>query len=626
MTLGSVLSPLALFLEKEETFRLPIDRRAKTRQEMALVVATPHPDLDIHTLFSYYNSIYFDNTLSSCFVEWSSPRLISCSATCNYLKGYCQITLSQPLLRYLSADHVKNTLLHEMIHAFLFVTKNYRNHGTHGPEFRNFMNSINSSTKADSQRPPFGYKITLFHGFHDEDVVDDNIAHCWMCAKCGDTIKRATTTRPSHADCIVQAHHAKKTCGLADCRWHRHKVKCGGIYSEIQKLDEHHDKKKVVSNGSIRLLDEESLKNTIPEKKGKSVPSNDKFIPCSAKANSSATLPCLTYQRNLKETSGSKLGSSGINIKNNIQGSLSLIDWKSPEANMSDKNGKSVTELNKEITRFEPSSANSHKISQPRIPRNVVPQERQEHVSPTAEESSTRRKLGAQLDQILNLRGLSSPTVKNPSEGNISEKGKPPQVTVIKKEVASNQAARYLPCSAKVVPLEKPQRSTRDREVLLRKAKNRCPEMEKAYEKPKASKKETTREITGFFPSQASSHTGSSSMKVVPHRKPEFSPPNKESCRKRKHTRKEFISQDSKYKVVSKWLEYYEDESTDEEIEPLVNRKTIRNKRMKILKESIKREKEEKERKHKEEMETKLLCLPGFPQGNVLEISDDDSS
>lgn len=169
-------------------------------------------------------------------------------------------------------------------------------------------------------------------------------------------------------------------------------MKCGGIYSEIQKLDEHHDKRKVVSNGtilliqvsssastclfiwlifgsslffcfylcvkswdlvyrfilnlvswldmdiyyiwfqsyhkltitnqsgSIRLLDKESLKNTIPEKKGKSVPSNEKFIPCSAKANSSATLPCLTYQRNLKETSGSNLGSSRINIKTNVQG------------------------------------------------------------------------------------------------------------------------------------------------------------------------------------------------------------------------------------------------------------------------------------------------------------------
>lgn len=50
---------------------------------------------------------------------------------------------------------------------------------------------------------------------------------------------------------------------------------------------------------------------------------------------------------------------------------------------------------------------------------------------------------------------------------------------VIKEEAASNQAARALSCSAKVVPLEKRQRSTRDREVLLRKAKNRCPEMEK---------------------------------------------------------------------------------------------------------------------------------------------------
>jgi hypothetical protein len=78
--------------------------------------------------------------------------------------------------------------------------------------------------------------------------------------------------------------------------------------------------------------------------------------------------------------------------------------------------------------------------------------------------------------------------------------------------------------------------------------------------------------------------------------------------------------------VVSKWLEYYEDESTDEEIEPLVNRKVIRNKRMKILRESIKREKEEQEKKLKEAVEIKLLCLPGFSQDTVLDISDDNSS
>jgi hypothetical protein len=69
-----------------------------------------------------------------------------------------------------------------------------------------------------------------------------------------------------------------------------------------------------------------------------------------------------------------------------------------------------------------------------------------------------------------------------------------------------------------------------------------------AYQKSKAmeekveTKIQTAGEITRFFPSEDKSHN--SLMKVAPHRKPELSPPNKfESCRKRKLTRKKYISQ-----------------------------------------------------------------------------------
>ncbi|KAJ1701409.1 hypothetical protein LUZ63_001188 [Rhynchospora breviuscula] len=567
---------------------------------MALVVATPHPDLDIHALFSHYNSTYFDHTLSSSFVEWSTPRLTSSIATCTYLKGFCQITLSRPLLMHLSADHVKNTLLHEMIHAYLFVTKKIRSHGTHGPEFRQFMNLINSNTITDEQMPSFGYKITLFHDFHDEDVVDDNISHCWMCKKCGDTTKRATTTQPSYADCVVQAHHSKKTCSYADCHWHRHKVKCGGTYIKIQKLEER-DRKKATLEGSTRLHDSESLEKSIPEKTGKSIMTyrkrTTKLLPPSDKSNSSAT----------------------------SHGSSRLIEWKSSEGNISDKRGKSITEHNKEITMFFPSAANSHKISQPRTRRNMVPPGEQEHSSPNTEESSQRSKLGVRIDQKSDLKDISSPKEKKPPEGNRSVKGKSPQLRTIKEEITSSQPAHTSLYPSKAVLEEKPQQST------WKGRKSSHPEMEKANEKPKASEKkvesvvQTHGDITRSFPSRGNSHAGSSCGKVVQHGKSEVSPSNMVALsRKRRLARKELIFQE--HKVVSKWLDYYEDESTDEEIEPLVNIRTVRNKRMKILRESIKREKEENERKLKDEIEVKLSCLPGFSQDRALDISDDDDT
>jgi len=46
---------------------------------------------------------------------------------CCYLEGVgCEIRLSEPLLKFRSTADLKNTLLHEMIHAFLYVTSNKR--------------------------------------------------------------------------------------------------------------------------------------------------------------------------------------------------------------------------------------------------------------------------------------------------------------------------------------------------------------------------------------------------------------------------------------------------------------------------------------------------------------------
>ena len=51
------------------------------------------------------------------------------------------------------------TLLHEMIHAYLFVTDGNDDHDGHGSAFHEHMYRINKET---------GTKISVYHNFHDE--------------------------------------------------------------------------------------------------------------------------------------------------------------------------------------------------------------------------------------------------------------------------------------------------------------------------------------------------------------------------------------------------------------------------------------------------------------------------
>lgn len=61
----------------------------------------------------------------------------------------CSIKLSTPLLKLRSRKDLVETLLHEMIHAYLFVTQNNRDRDGHGPEFQKHMHRINSEAKTN---------------------------------------------------------------------------------------------------------------------------------------------------------------------------------------------------------------------------------------------------------------------------------------------------------------------------------------------------------------------------------------------------------------------------------------------------------------------------------------------
>ncbi|XP_078444618.1 uncharacterized protein LOC144713800 [Wolffia australiana] len=190
------------------------------------------PHHDIHALFCYYNSVYFGDSLGACCVSWSSSRMTRCAGVCHCAPGGgCEIRLSEPLLKFRLTSDLKNTLLHEMIHAFLWIHYKNRDHSDHGPSFRRLMDAINSSSVDDHQRPAGGYNITVCHDFHAE--VDHYQTHRWMCEACGDVIKRAMNRAPSPSDCIQKTKPRKEPCQIPHCHWHRHLMLCPGSYVKI---------------------------------------------------------------------------------------------------------------------------------------------------------------------------------------------------------------------------------------------------------------------------------------------------------------------------------------------------------------------------------------------------------
>ena len=86
---------------------------------------TIDPNPDIHSLFVQFDQRFFWNSLGMVELEWSK-RMYTCAGICYYQRRgpyeQCNIRLSQPLLALRPRGDLVNTLIHEMIHAFLFVT------------------------------------------------------------------------------------------------------------------------------------------------------------------------------------------------------------------------------------------------------------------------------------------------------------------------------------------------------------------------------------------------------------------------------------------------------------------------------------------------------------------------
>ncbi|KAF9150623.1 hypothetical protein BG015_007535 [Linnemannia schmuckeri] len=182
----------------------------------SLALQTDTPFKDLHGLFLAFNDLYFESKLSACEVRWS-PRMTVCAGLCVYQSAahYCSIRLSEPLLKFRPESDYIDTLLHEMIHAYLFVTQAIQDHDGHGEDFQYHMNRINKIA---------GTTITIYHTFHDE--VRYYKTHVWKCdGPCQyrppyyGIVRRSMNRPPQPAD-----------------RWYaEHKESCGGTYTKMSE-------------------------------------------------------------------------------------------------------------------------------------------------------------------------------------------------------------------------------------------------------------------------------------------------------------------------------------------------------------------------------------------------------
>ncbi|XP_054568956.1 DNA-dependent metalloprotease SPRTN isoform X2 [Eptesicus fuscus] len=219
---------LALRLQDEWNLMSERERAQEAQEPLSLVDETwelVDPTPDLQALFVQFNDRFFWGQLEAVEVKWSK-RMTLCAGVCTYegKGGMCSVRLSEPLLKLRPRKDLVETLLHEMIHAYLFVTNNDKDREGHGPEFCKHMHRINRLT---------GANITVYHTFHDE--VDEYRRHWWRCdGPCQfrqpyhGYVKRATNRAPS-------AH---------DHWWAEHQNTCGGTFIKVKEPENYAKKGK----------------------------------------------------------------------------------------------------------------------------------------------------------------------------------------------------------------------------------------------------------------------------------------------------------------------------------------------------------------------------------------------
>ncbi|ORX63861.1 hypothetical protein BCR32DRAFT_273306 [Anaeromyces robustus] len=201
------------------------------------------PCPDLHQLFLLFNAQYFHHKLDSVEVRWSK-KMTLCAGICYYYPGgYCSVRLSEPLLKFRTRDDFINTLLHEMIHAYLFLTEGNRDHDGHGESFHRIMYKLNKET---------GSNITVYHNFHNE--VNHYRTHVWRC-------NGPCRFRPPFFGYVRRSMNRKPQ--KADSWWRQHQATCGGEFIKISEPEEYTKKRLKKKGGTVdkALINQPSTSN-----------------------------------------------------------------------------------------------------------------------------------------------------------------------------------------------------------------------------------------------------------------------------------------------------------------------------------------------------------------------------
>ena len=177
-------------------------------------------------MFHDFDQRFFNGKLISNGVEidWS-PKMTLCAGLCRWSPNNlsCSIKLSKPLLQLRSRRDLVETLIHEMIHALLFVIRDSDNRESHGPKFQEHMFRINKETNLS---------ISIYHTFHDE--VKHYQTHVWRC-------KGICRNRAPYFGWVKRSMNRKP--GAYDSWWSQHQQACGGEFEKISEPEGFNAKK-----------------------------------------------------------------------------------------------------------------------------------------------------------------------------------------------------------------------------------------------------------------------------------------------------------------------------------------------------------------------------------------------
>ncbi len=172
-------------------------------------------DFDLQHQFELYNNIFFEDLLNQVSVNFSE-KMTKSAGLFSFYNGKPVIRLSIIILKYRSIKEIKETLLHEMIHAYCYYKKYDMSDDLsgHGYYFKKKMFEINKLT---------GFKISIYHHFIKEINLYSNI---WRCnGKC-------RNKKPNFGFIIRQNN--RKPQKADGSKFRLHKKYCGGEYEKLK--------------------------------------------------------------------------------------------------------------------------------------------------------------------------------------------------------------------------------------------------------------------------------------------------------------------------------------------------------------------------------------------------------